>query len=347
MGKSFLGPKLNSLRKKNQGSLTVEACLALPVFLCFFFLLLFFVKIACINIELDHAVKDTARQLAASAYPLRFANDYLDSQTAQSKILENFIPKEADKAQGKANQLAKESLITMILTGEAAEPDLEKCWQDIGKTIQSDLEKGFQGMIVNHFLPALVELKSAGQYLLVQEMLEKKLAGSTINRDKLQLKLVELPQGKAEYQFKKAQGYYDRTGLQADQDFDHQDAIVQVEYAFSIPLPFFGQQELFLRHTAVEKAWLKGSNGIYTAARSEEKVDLTLFKDPEDKGKGSGKGKDREEEDQEVYVCKSDTPVYHTLRYCDYLGSQIIIMTKKEAEQRGKRPHQGCPHRFK
>ncbi len=326
-------------RKSNKGSLTVEACIALPVFLCFFYLLLFFVKIACINITLDHAVKETAQQLAAVTYPVSYVNEYIDREVAKGKVFENFFAKEFKKVQDFHDRKVKETIITRIMTGEFAEIDVAKNIEEMGQIINKDLNTGLQGLVMQALLPPITELKEVGQYELAQKILNGYLANSKIQQEKLSLNLVELPQGCAEYQLKKDRAWYQGIGLVPDEDFARDDVVIQLEYKFKIPLPFFGQKEVLLRHTAVEKAWLKGSNGVYTGSKKDEKLKLPAL----------CKGNDPEKKDQdvEVYVCKSDTPVYHTRPDCDYLGSQITIMTLEEAEKKGKRPHKGCPFRFK
>lgn len=67
--------KYLKLRKNAKGALTVEACISFSFFICLFFLLLFFVKTVCIHMTLDHAVNETAKQIATSAYPVSILNE--------------------------------------------------------------------------------------------------------------------------------------------------------------------------------------------------------------------------------------------------------------------------------
>jgi len=335
-----LWQKVKSANNNNQGSLTVEASIALPVFLCFFFFLLFFIKMACVQMEIDHAVKETARQLAACTYPLNYVNDYVDNNVEKKEILENFLPREKKKIKDTTGKALKESLLTTLLTGEFSLPDLDKSMEDIRKSIDADIMTGYEGMAWQFLLPAIVELKETGQDELVRRILREYLSDSTVNQERLRVTLVDLPQAHVEYQYKKETAWYQETGLKPDADFSSDDVVIQVEYAFSIPLPFFGHKEILLRHTAVEKAWLKGGNGIYTADKGQEKIDLKDLV-------SSSKSKQKSEEEREVYVCKSNTGVYHTRSDCDYLGGQYTIMTVKEAHALNKRAHAGCPYRFK
>lgn len=330
-------------KDNNKGSLTVEACIALPVFLCFFFLLLFFVKIACINIELDHAVKETARQIAASAYPLNFVNEYVDMHTETEGTLEGFFAKEVTKIKEMTEKEVKDTLATMILTGKVTKPDLEKYLGEIKGVLSQDTQDFYQVFIYQYVLPQVVELKETGQGLLVQNLLKDYLGKSNIQPEQLRLSMVELPQSYAEYHYKKENSWYQETGLEPDHDFDRNDTVIQVDYIFRIPLPFFGQKELVLRHTAVERAWLAGGNGVYAANRGDEEVDIS---DLVEETKNGG-NKEKEPDKTYVFLCKSKTEVYHTRPDCDYLGSQVRVMTKEEAEALGLRAHGGCPRRFK
>jgi hypothetical protein len=327
------------INNNNQGSLTVEASIALPVFLCFFFFLLFFVKMACVQMEIDHAVKETARQLAACTYPLNYVNNYVDNNMEKKEIVDNFLPREKKKIKDTTGKALKESMLTTILTGNFSLPDLDKSMEDIRGSINADIMTGYERIAWQFLLPAVVELKETGQDELVRLILRDYLSDSTVNQERLRVTLVDLPQAHAEYQYKKETAWYQETGLKPDADFSYDDVVIQVEYALPIPLPFFGRQEILLRHTAVEKAWLKGANGIYTADKAQEQID---FKDLVNSPK-----EQKSEEDREVYVCKSNTGVYHTRSDCDYLGGQYTIMTVKEAHALNKRAHKGCPYRFK
>lgn len=324
-------------RKREKGSLTVEACLALPVFLCFFYLLLFFTKIACINIILDHAAKGTAQQLAAMSYPLRFFNEYIDTKIEEGEHLPNFFTKEAAKVEKIGKGTVEEALLDSILTGKLQKPDLEKMWGKIKNQVKGDSYNLVEGMLMKALLGPYLDLKETGQYYLAKEILDKQLDKKQIKLEKLNLTLVELPQGCAEYQYKKNSLWYRDSELKPDVDFSKDDVVLQLEYKVALPVPFLARKEIQLRHIAVERAWLYGGNGLYAANRAEEGIDFDKYSKKKPKG------------EEYVYICRSPTKVYHIYRDCKYIWDKVGVrrITLEEAQERGLRAHAGCPELFK
>ncbi|MDD4146140.1 MAG: hypothetical protein PHS83_03420 [Clostridia bacterium] len=334
-------------RKRNKGSLTVEACIALPVFLCFFYLLLFFTKIACLNIVLDHAVKETAQQLAAASYPLRFLNEEIDNKIAAGEQLPAFLQNEAVKIKAIGESTLEESLLDSILIGKLQKQDLEKMWDKIKNQVEGDCYNLVEGLLMKVLLQPYLDLKEVGQYCLAKEILDKQLQNNALDLEKIDLVLVELPQGFAEYQYKKDVLWYRDFGLRPDVDFDQDDVVIQLEYKAVLPLPFLALKEIQLCHTAVERAWLYGGNGVYAANREEEGIDFAQYS----RKKQEGKNEDRQEDEEleYVYLCRSPTKVYHYFRNCKYLEDKTGVrkISLEEAEKRGLRAHAGCPELFK
>lgn len=372
-------------RDKNKGSLTVEACIALPVFLCFFYLLLFFAKIACINIILDNAVKETAQQVAAVSYPLRLVNEYIDLEMDKGVSFDHFFEKGLDQEMNQSIDAhldkVKESLIKNILTGKINKSSINELLEKIrGATLkkigQSNMDqetvKDMQKAVLQSFydkqeaiitevcLPIYIELKQSELYYLASEIHSKYSKNSYINLDKLNITVFELPQSCAEYKYKKENLWYQGSGLKPDIDFNYDDVVIQVEYKCDIPLPFFGKKDIVLRHTAVEKAWLYGSNGVYAANKEDERIVLEDYSGKETTEAYDGieeiEGKDATDNDNEededdgeeyVYICENVKKVYHTHPFCSYLNKSRFRIPLKKAQENGMRPHGGCPHRFK
>ncbi len=69
-----------------RGSLTIEATIVFPFFLVFFFIFLFLIKTACIDISLEHAVKGTTREIAASYYSLSVLEEMGAEKTGESEL---------------------------------------------------------------------------------------------------------------------------------------------------------------------------------------------------------------------------------------------------------------------
>jgi hypothetical protein len=362
--------RFNLKKGREYGSLTVEACIVLPVFLCFFYLLLFFVKLAVVNIVLDHAVKETAQQIAAVSYPLGLANEYLDSNFDMDNagIFDEFMKAEIPKPGSLTDSETSQNLLTRILTGQIEKTDLEELFREIQRSVTGNVDKdtnnfgkgtnnfenGSEAIIYKKVLPSYIAIKTRGIRYVFSQIYEKYIENTSIEKGRLKYILIELPQGYAEYEYKKGAQFYRNTGLKPSVDFNNNDVVIEVDYSFKIPLPYFGKKDIVMRHTAVERAWLAGGNGIYAADKSEERLELLDDKDDsegdkseEGTGGDNGDSNDKQDEETLVYVCKSDTGVYHTMRDCDYIrGRRIRIMTLDEARDRGKRAHSGCPYRF-
>ncbi|HEX3032559.1 MAG TPA: TadE family protein [Bacillota bacterium] len=60
-------PKLNE-----SGSLTLEACVVLPVFLLFMLFIINLVNVAMIYLAMDHALSETVKQIATQAYRQKY-----------------------------------------------------------------------------------------------------------------------------------------------------------------------------------------------------------------------------------------------------------------------------------
>jgi hypothetical protein len=238
--------------------------------------------------------------------------------------------------------------------------------QDVQQLFIQDINNMRKTIGVNISLPYYLELKREGQYYLANEIFKKYSQNSYIDLDKLEITIFELPQSCAEYKIKKKELSYQESNLEPDIDFNFDDVVLQVEYKCAIPLPFFGKRDILLRHTAVEKAWLNGSNGICAANKEDERVDLDDYSQSEQPEKYDAKEEVEEykkdkikddldkyneeninEEEEYVYICKSATNVYHKYPFCDYLNNTGKRMPLKDAQKKGMRPHAGCPRRFR
>lgn len=291
----------------NKGSLTVEACITFPIFLCF---LLFFVVIiqgAIIQIQLDYAVNETAKELAASAYPLALLNEYED------QLKENYSPAQVFSDQETKNfqelNFSTENFFTRFLSGQIDILDLKSIFTSLSEPLLLD-------NLIFSLYPQYQQFKAEGQYVYAGYVLDKFINSHLINKQKLFLEYVKFPQSDLEYL---------RTETE-EEAFNQDDIVIEVKYEFTIPLPFF-YQNLVFKHMAVEKAWLKGRNGVIT--RSEEGLDFN------------------ESEEETEYVYKARTgKKYHRYQHCDYLEKSCITLTLKEALELGLTEHKNCPHRF-
>lgn len=267
----------------DRGSLTVEACLVLPIFLCFFFFLLFLVQGICIQVTLDHAVGETAREIAATAYPFAIINEMEEEsweETGQAPALQDAAAYLQDTLQ----QSPLGEHLTELLTTSPTGGPVERYW----------------------------DAKARFKRAVAWAVLEKHLDKPYLDRAKLILGQVELPQSGVEFEYRKRGLPDSPKGLSHKQNYGQDDVVIQVEYHYQIPLPFFHDHEITSRHFAVERAWLQGSYGIVSTGRDE-----SIFKD--------------DLQDVVVYVTRTGKK-YHR-EDCRYLRKSKKPLYLKEAQK--------------
>lgn len=328
-----------------KGSMTMEAALVLPVFLGLFLTLLFLVKMAGINIVLDHAANETAKQMAASAYPLSFLNEFEDSlveeygegpqiEELKSGVTELSFSALKDGTDAFLEQGDKFDLLTRLLAGKAEKEDInsiltsakEKAADSAGEALQDGVldvaKKGLGSFFIGLVKEAYWNIKDRGKYVIAGELMEKHLAGTLIDKDKLKLKVVEFPQGEKEFEACKANPYYVEAGLVPGKDFSRDDVVIQLEYRVELSLPVLGKKEILFRNTAVERGWLRGGNGIIT-----EKAEGIQLEELAQSG-------------ERVFVTKTGE-CYHE-GTCRYLRRSKIPIKKDDALDEGYRACKVC-----
>jgi hypothetical protein len=283
----------------SKGSITVEACVIFPVFISIFFLLLFLIKFACTGMVLDHAVNETAKEIAASAYPISFINELEDEKIQEYGNVR--IPDPEEELEKLGNVL-NETDVTDAL-----------------KDILEDYSKGIIGNIVDVITPAYWEMKSSVKYSIAETMLREHLDSPLINPENASLQLIEFPQGKEEYSARSRSAIYGKLGLTPGKDFGKDDVVLQLEYRYSVNLPFMEPLDIRMIHTAVERAWIKGSFGVLTA--EEEGLDL-------------------EPEGSTVFITR--TGIRYHKGNCRYLRESRIPINIEEAEGKGYTPCKVC-----
>jgi len=256
-----------------------------------FFLLLFFVKLTCTGMLLDYAVNETAKEIAASAYPIAFLNE-----------MEGDNPQQYGAGSGEQD----EDIISSLLLGRTYEGDE-------GRLINKALEVYKKGGL------GYLKLKSDAKHRLVETLLKEHLDDKLIEQEKLRICLAELPQSEAEYLRNIGSGKYQGLSLLPGQDFGKDDVAIQIEYDYTISLPFVKTLEIKLVHTAVEKAWLAGSFGIIT--ERDEGLDLSS-------------------DSTIVYVTR--TGIRYHLGSCWYLHSSKIPIEINESKAQGYTPCKVC-----
>ena len=320
---------------KRRGSVTIEAAIAFPVFLSFFLLLAFFIKIACINITLDHAVNETAKQLAASCYPITFLNDLEDDLLQEGIEFQMPSIEEELKKIGEyvKSGIDEEDIFAKLITGEFTAKDVKELVNNVIERIKEDYKDGLRSYLSSRYSGDYFSLKTKVKYAVVTHLMEKFLQEGMVDAGKIELKMIELPQGIVEYELKSRneanRRIYEEWGLVPDPD----NIVIAVEYSIKVPIPFFPEKGIVTRHVAVERAWLHGSSGVYEAWSSGE--DDEKGKDSEDGSKDNG-----DSGDDIVYVTNYGKK-YHA-DGCEYLKKSRKPISREYAVQKGYSPCKVC-----
>ena len=260
--------------KKSRGSITIEACVALPIFLGFFLMILIMIKIACINIVLDHAVNETVKQLATTVYPITFLNEFED------KIVDEYGEGQISSMQGGIKDVAYNTLKDTVdsptadmFSGNISMTDINNILNVVKQKGSETLTKGVGGLLVNLGEDAYWDIKGKGKYIIAKAVMDQFIDSSFINKNNLKFNLVEFPQGAVEYEACKKSIAVKSTGLVPDKDFGIDDVVIQIEYKFKIALPIIGTRVINFKHTSIEKGWIHGGNGVYTSKEEGIKFD--------------------------------------------------------------------------
>jgi len=326
----------HKLKRGEKGSVTVEAAVVIPVLLSFLFILMFFVKMACINIALDHAVNETAKQLAASCYPIAFINEVEDDLLQESTefripTLEEEVRKIGEYVLNRVNQ---QDLMAKLLTGEFGPQDVKEIVNGIVSTIKDDFKEGLRGYLRSRYAESYFDMKTRIKYAAASRLMEKFLQEELIDDKNLKFIMVELPQGIVEYEMKNRIEdnirIYDELKCIPDPD----NVVIAVEYRVKLPIHFFSEKEIVTRHVAVEKAWLHGSKGIFEAWESSGDE-----KDGGDSENGSGEY-DGDNGEKTVYVTNYGSK-YHE-DGCEYLKKSKKPISLENAIQKGYTPCKVC-----
>lgn len=143
---------------------TLEATIVFPVFLAFLLLLINFIKVGMVYLAVNHAVSETAKQIATHAYPLVYVKkgvDNLESKMEVSDIAslesdtardlldavkENASQEALDKIMGRlVTSMLQEYLPAGVISSEQIDIDVRMC----NPWAEDDSVYNFYGMEIN------------------------------------------------------------------------------------------------------------------------------------------------------------------------------------------------------
>lgn len=281
-----MGTFLRRFIKTKEGSLTVEAAIALPVFMCAFLSIIYFIKVINIQNNVQYALNGAANELATYSYlysisGLQHANDTLNDTVEQSgqlasdhavKILESF------DALGENLEGAKNST-EQLLTGDTSQIDtLEGLYdksktsvqnvQEVFKVIKSDPKKEFISIASLFVSSGFVKVKGELSKPLIRFFM-RKYADERIFNSK---------RGPGAYiVVKEGQDPFEIFGLSEDPVFDFSksrifvdnktiDIVVRYKIKTALPINFL--PEITMEQRATVRAWLDGDS---SGEKKEEK----------------------------------------------------------------------------
>lgn len=143
--------KLRVFRRKEDGSITLEAAVFMPVFILFLVFLIYMVRFALTDIALNRATSETAKQIATQVYPVKVTIEGIASivEDGYDEIIQDLESNEqhleADLIEtlgAEGLQLLKDSTGELISSAQAAalthivQRHLEK--EDAMKIIKKD-----------------------------------------------------------------------------------------------------------------------------------------------------------------------------------------------------------------
>jgi len=355
----------------------VEAALTLPFFVSFLLLIIFFIKLASISIALDHAVSETAKQLAAASYPLSILNEFEDELAGEQD--EYHIPSFKEELENIRGYIMSgaEDLLFKLLSGNIDKKSLDEFFETLTSQVENEYKRGIVSLFVDRYGSNYFQLKTRLKYSAVWRALEKFFQNGLVEKDKVELLLAELPRSFAEYRLREEDEEYLKLCNELNVIPERNDVVIAVQYRIRLPLPFFSR-EYVLRHMAVERAWMNGSNGVYSedfgpGSKTDRETEGEGSDDSEngngqsengengsegnsddnsgndednqndDDGNGGGGNHDEGEEENQrelVYVTRTGTR-YHR-EDCDYLFKSKIPMKLEDAKNKGYIPCKVC-----
>lgn len=224
--------------------MTVEAVIALPVFLMFFMFMMYMVNVCNAYLALNHAVDQTAKYTANNAYIYTLVNEKMDPAADQ----------EAVKAKSKT--LAFDIVAARIRGGS-----LLSSFKPI-----TDLVKGFVKEKFKEQFSGMVEDGMDGYYRNASErLLMDMISGSKIDKSRVEITLFKMPGGELSGESSK----------EYSGKFNSEDIVVQARYNMVVELPLIDKFDFPIVSTCVEKGFTKGSSGEYV--NLEDTSFLTRF----------------------------------------------------------------------
>lgn len=318
--------------RSRKGSLTVEAAIVFPLFLCMMIIFMLLLRTVTLTNTLDNAVNDTVKQLAANCYVMSFLNELEDEKAADMGLgYDEILKAELATFKGNTIDMGANTLVE-LLSGSFGKSSLDQLSGSFRDEFDSRVQSTLGRVLIKQFGDKYLILKRQIKQIGVYKLLESNIDGSAVDIKNLSLIYCELPQSEIEYYDKIDDPEYDALYKQLGFKPEIDDTVLVVKYDNSMQLPFFGKVKFTTIHKGVEKGWLTGSRG----------VSGNYYEFGQSTGGNSidGIGEDDLKPGSLVYVTKTGTK-YHSAE-CLYLEKSRIPLKLEEALVRKYLPCKVC-----
>ncbi len=254
------------VKNKKKGSLTVEAVISFSIFISFMFLLLTMVKISLTKIALENAVSETAKYIATASYPIGMFNDISEdsNKTVKADITEFKLGKDI---QAKGIEALYDSLFA---DSEAASlKSLDKGIDNMFEVITNAGTNMLKAVVLNGVENLITKEGSKVVGNIISEVIDNSYV--SIDKDNLTVKIAKLPVPKQTYNISYNTSQFTDMGITKN-DFNEDDVVIGVEYAYKLTLPFITTIDIKMREVAVEHAWVNGGAGNVTTRKEGLKM---------------------------------------------------------------------------
>ena len=277
---------MNLHKNKNKGSITIEAAIVLPVFICVVISLTMLIKLIYVHDIIQHSIDEAANELAAYSYIYHISNlDKIDNS------IKDNLQNNADQVEGHID-----TVVNALNTLESAYTTGSEFVEGVKSTTESDLEfsSKVDGIInkTTDFITEGGQLSEVGLnninelQIAFEEVCEdpKKEAKSIawmlskgiysdaktvvvvpLVKHTVRKYLYESNSGPGDKAFNKLNIYQNFEGLDfyASTFFDGDENIdIVVKYRIELPLPIKILPDIYIMQRSTARAWLNGGDGV-------------------------------------------------------------------------------------
>ncbi len=221
-------------RKHNgeQGSMTVEAVIALPAFLLLFMCMMYLVNVCNAYLALNHAVDQAAKYTANGVYVHTKIGEVLDTQDDWAEF-----------------NSKKEELISTIIEDMISGNRITEGYGPVEDLTKNFIRTKLKILLSDMAIGAIDSYMESAS----ERMLMRLIEGSKIDAGRVEMTLYKLPKGalsgSESYEY---QDY-----------FGEEDIVIQARYSMKVELPLLKSFDFPIVSTCVEKGFTKGAREEY------------------------------------------------------------------------------------